>query len=45
MSAIWASANWTWQFGIRPTRNQQFGLLPLDYMYTTWQNNQLLIVK
>jgi hypothetical protein len=28
MSAIWESANWTWQFGIRQTGNQQFGMLP-----------------
>ena len=26
MSAIWESANWTWQFGIRQTGNQQFGI-------------------
>ena len=30
MSAIWESANWTRQFGIRQTGNQQFGMLPLD---------------
>ena len=30
MSAIWESANWTRQFGIR-----QFGMLPLTALYTT----------
>ena len=29
MSAIWESANWTRQFGIRQTGNQQFGMLPI----------------
>jgi hypothetical protein len=28
MSAIWKSANWTRQFGIRQTGNRQFGMLP-----------------
>ena len=28
MSAIWESANWTRQFGIRQTGNQQFGMPP-----------------
>jgi hypothetical protein len=28
MSAIWESANWTRQFGIRQTENRQFGMLP-----------------
>jgi hypothetical protein len=32
MSAIWESANWTRQFGIRQTGNQQFGMLPHVYM-------------
>ena len=27
MSAIWESANWTLQFGIRQTGNRQFGKL------------------
>ena len=27
MSAIWESANWTRQFGIRKTGNRQFGML------------------
>ena len=31
MSAIWESANWTRQFGIRKTGNRQFGMLPLQY--------------
>ena len=30
MSAIWKSANWTRQFGIRQTGNRQFGMLPLE---------------
>jgi len=30
MSAIWESANWTRQFGIRQTGNRQFGMLPLE---------------
>ena len=29
MSAIWESANWTQQFGIRQTGNRQFGMLPI----------------
>jgi hypothetical protein len=29
MSAIWESANWTQQFGIRQTGNRQFGMLPV----------------
>ena len=29
MSAIWESANWTRQFGIRQTGNRQFGMLPI----------------
>ena len=29
MSAIWESANWTRQFGIRQTGNRQFGMLPV----------------
>ena len=28
MLAIWESAKWTQQFGIRQTGNQQFGMLP-----------------
>ena len=31
MSAIWESANWTWQFGIRQTGNRQFGMLPFTF--------------
>jgi hypothetical protein len=31
MSAIWESANWTQQFGIRQTGNRQFGMLPIQY--------------
>jgi hypothetical protein len=31
MSAIWQSANWTRQFGIRQTGNRQFGMLPSVY--------------
>jgi hypothetical protein len=31
MSEIWESANWTRQFGIRQTGNQQFGMLPLKH--------------
>jgi hypothetical protein len=31
MSAIWESANWTRQFGIRQTGNRQFGMLPFTY--------------
>jgi hypothetical protein len=31
MSAIWESANWTRQFGIRQTGNRQFGMLPFAY--------------
>ena len=31
MSAIWESANWTRQFGIRQTGNRQFGMLPYEY--------------
>ena len=34
MSAIWESANWTRQFGIRQTGNRQFGMLPLHYLYS-----------
>jgi hypothetical protein len=30
MSAIWESANWTRQFGIRQTGNRQFGMLPAE---------------
>jgi hypothetical protein len=30
MSAIWESANWTRQFGIRQTGNRQFGMLPFE---------------
>jgi hypothetical protein len=29
MSAIWESANWTRQFGIRQTGNRHFGMLPV----------------
>ena len=32
MSAIWESANWTQQFGIRQTGNWQFGMLPRRYV-------------
>jgi hypothetical protein len=32
MSAIWESANWTRQFGIRQTGNRQFGMLPYKQM-------------
>ena len=31
MSAIWESANWTRQFGIRQTGNRQFGMLPSQH--------------
>jgi hypothetical protein len=31
MSAIWESANWTRQFGIRQTGKRQFGMLPVQY--------------
>jgi len=31
MSAIWESANWTRQFGIRQTGNRQFGMLPMKH--------------
>jgi hypothetical protein len=34
MSAIWESANWTRQFGIRQTGNRQFGMLPPKHTYT-----------
>ena len=34
MSAIWESANWTRQFGIRETGNRQFGMLPPKHTYT-----------
>ena len=34
MSAIWESANWTRQFGIRQTGNRQFGMLPARYSQT-----------
>jgi hypothetical protein len=30
MLAIWESANWTRQFGIRQTGNRQFGMLPFE---------------
>ena len=33
MSAIWESANWTRQFGIRLTGNRQFGMLPSAHTY------------
>jgi hypothetical protein len=33
MSAIWESANWTRQFGIRQTGNRQFGMLPMILLY------------
>jgi hypothetical protein len=39
MSAIWESANWTRQFGIRQTGNRQFGMLPFfhwDANYCTY---------
>ena len=32
MSAIWESANWTRQFGIRQTGNRQFGMLPTKHI-------------
>ena len=32
MSAIWESANWTRQFGIRQTGNRQFGMLPKTHL-------------
>jgi hypothetical protein len=43
MSAIWESANWTRQFGIRQTGNRQFGMLPTqqpssDYLQVKLQN-------
>jgi hypothetical protein len=31
MLAIWESANWTRQFGIRKTGNRQFGMLPFVF--------------
>ena len=34
MSAIWESANWTRQFGIRQTGNRQFGMLPIWHTIT-----------
>ena len=34
MSAIWESANWTRQFGIRQTGNRQFGMLPCQHLNT-----------
>jgi hypothetical protein len=37
--AIWESANWTRQFGIRQTGNREFGMLPSWYMW----NNILLV--
>ena len=49
MSAIWESANWTRQFGIRQTGNRQLGMLPHGLssvcllgqkMSTTWQEIQ-----
>jgi hypothetical protein len=36
MSAIWESANWTRQFGIRQTGNRQFGMLPFLYAQIYW---------
>ena len=33
MSAIWESANWTRQFGIRQTGNRQFGMLPYRFAF------------
>ena len=38
MSAIWESANWTRQFGIRQTGNRQFGMRPSPC--PIWQNYQ-----
>jgi hypothetical protein len=35
MSAIWESANSTQQFWIRQTGNQQFGILPPEYLDKT----------
>ena len=38
MSAIWESANWTRQFGIRQTGNRQFRMLPYgtDEYFESW---------
>jgi hypothetical protein len=33
MSAIWESANWTRQFGIRQTGNRQLGMQPFIHIY------------
>jgi hypothetical protein len=38
MSAIWESANWTRQFGIRQTGNRQFGMLPLYFNIHQYEN-------
>ena len=45
MSAIWKSANWTRQFGIRQTGNRQFGMLPSKYHHApkqAWQTGVLI---
>jgi hypothetical protein len=42
MSAIWESANWTRQFGIRQTGNRQFGMLPFRHMIPMLLNPYLL---
>ena len=41
MSAIWESANWTRQFGIRQTGNRQFVMLPLYLILKTISLEQL----
>jgi hypothetical protein len=42
MSAIWESANWTRQFGIRQTGNRQFGMLPVAHHYDKDYPHQIL---
>ena len=44
MSAIWESANWTRQFGIRQTGNRQFGMLPSIYVFPISTNCMLPII-
>jgi hypothetical protein len=41
MSAIWESANSTQQFWIRQTGNQQFGILPPEYLDKTTNLSQV----
>jgi hypothetical protein len=46
MSAIWESANWTRQFGIRQTGNRQFGMLPpLCLTSNLWTQNMTTYVQ